>query len=252
MGALHPGHASLVERAIRENDHTVVSIFVNPTQFDRQEDLDNYPNTLTSDLEILDKLGCDTVFTPSVSEIYNDDVKAEAMDFNGLDQVMEGHYRKGHFEGVGTIVKRLLEIVGPTRAYFGEKDYQQLMIIRVMTKKYDLPVEIIGCPIHREADGLAMSSRNTLLTEAQRAAAPVIFKVLQGIRDKLRSGNIDAVKSWVRDEINKEPELRLEYIEIVDETTLRASDPEHSEAQRAFIAVFAGDIRLIDNKKITG
>ena len=248
MGALHQGHISLVEKAKDGNDLVAVSIFVNPTQFDKEEDLLNYPNTLDSDLDRLQKLGVDLVFVPTSNEVYEDSVVAEMFDFDGLDAVMEGKFRKGHFDGVGTVVKRLLEIVGPDRAYFGEKDYQQLLIIKNMVRKHAIPVEIIGCPIYREADGLAMSSRNMRLTQAQRKAAPLIYKTLQELRGKVHQMGIQEITKWVTENINKDPELKLEYFEIVNETSLqKVSTLGKGKSYRAFIAVFAGKIRLIDN-----
>ncbi|VAW19429.1 Pantoate--beta-alanine ligase, partial [hydrothermal vent metagenome] len=172
MGALHQGHLSIVKRAKSENDFVVVSIFVNPTQFDNEDDLKNYPITLYQDLKLLDDLDCDLVFVPTADEIYDTKIISEKFDFNGLDKVMEGTHRKGHFDGVGTVVKKLFEIIKPDKAYFGEKDFQQLQIIRKLTKMNNLPIQIIGCEIYREKNGLAMSSRNTRLTEKERKAAP--------------------------------------------------------------------------------
>jgi len=176
MGALHKGHLSLIKKAKKENDIVVVSIFINPTQFDNSEDLKKYPKTLDKDLELLKSVNCDYVFTPNVSEVYQDDISANSFDFGGIENEMEGKFRKGHFDGVGTIVKRLFEIVKPNKAYFGEKDFQQLQIIKKLTEIENLPIEIIGCKIFREKDGLAMSSRNTRLTKEQREELLLFIK----------------------------------------------------------------------------
>ncbi|MCL4143518.1 UNVERIFIED_CONTAM: hypothetical protein GTU68_020871 [Idotea baltica] len=223
MGALHKGHLSLIERAKEENDVVVVSIFVNPTQFDNKEDLVKYPKNLDKDLEFLENVNCDAVFAPNAIEIYQNKIQAESFDFDGLEHEMEGKHRNGHFDGVGTIVKKLLEIVNPDKAYFGEKDFQQLQIIKKLVEKCNLPVEIIGCAIFREKDGLAMSSRNTRLTKTERAEAPFIYKTLKAAKN-------------------------LEYFEIANETTLKPDKQKMAnDNYRAFLAVFAGEIRLIDN-----
>ena len=249
MGALHQGHLSIVERAKKENDLVVTTIFVNPTQFDNPEDLIKYPNTLNQDLELLEELGCDIVFVPSVSEVYPDDVESEKFDFDGLDKVMEGAFRKGHFDGVGTIVKRLLEIIEPDRAYFGKKDYQQLMIIKKMVSNENIPVEIIPCEIYREEDGLAMSSRNMRLSPEHRAEAPLIYQTLKESKRLFEQGkDLDYVKSFVNNSLENNGLLDLEYFEIADSQSLiPASEKINGESYIAFIAVFAGSIRLIDN-----
>lgn len=250
MGALHPGHLSLLERAKKENELAVASIFVNPLQFNDKKDLEKYPRTLAKDLKMLEKAGCDMVFTPSVEEIYpkteERTLEAQKFDPGDLDKVMEGSHRPGHFQGVCIVVKKLFDIIEPTRAYFGEKDFQQLAIIKHMVKTLKLPVEIVPCPTVREADGLAMSSRNALLTPEQRKAAPAIYKTLTGA--KFTEGTVGQIKKWVASEINKNPHLELEYFEIVNAETLA---PVHSikdaPVLRACIAVKAGSVRLIDN-----
>ncbi|UMB59448.1 pantoate--beta-alanine ligase [Lutibacter sp. A80] len=248
MGALHKGHLSLIERAKKENDLVVVSVFVNPTQFDKQEDLINYPKTIEKDLSLLKSVFCDIVFAPSAHEIYANNITSQAFDFDGLEFQMEGKFRTGHFDGVGTIVKRLFEIVKPTKAYFGEKDFQQLQIIRTMVKKHQIPVKIVGCDIYREDDGLAMSSRNTRLTKAHREAAPFIYKTLKQAKVKFGTENALDVVGWVENEFKKQPLLELEYFEIADEETLQTiKNKDIKQKYRAFIAVFAGEIRLIDN-----
>ncbi len=248
MGALHQGHLSLVEKAKEQTDKVVVSIFVNPTQFDKQDDLEQYPVTVQEDLELLKKVNCDFVFIPSVAEIYSDSVESQNFDFDQLDKVMEGAHRKGHFDGVGTIVKKLFEIVKPDKAFFGEKDFQQLQIIRKMVSKEQLPIEIIGVPIFREPDGLAMSSRNMRLTREYRNAAPFIYKTLRTAKQLFGTKNAVEVSEWVVNEFQKHPLLKLEYFTIADETTLKPiQNRELTQKYRAFIAVFADTIRLIDN-----
>ncbi|CAM1345385.1 pantoate--beta-alanine ligase [Tenacibaculum amylolyticum] len=248
MGALHQGHISLVEKAISENDITVVSIFVNPTQFDNQEDLEKYPNTLQQDIELLESVNCDVLFAPSVTEIYDENVVAEKFDFDGLEYEMEGKFRDGHFDGVGTIVKSLFEIITPDVAYFGKKDFQQLQIIKKMVEKLGLPIKIKGMPIFREEDGLAMSSRNARLTKEYREAGPFIHKILKKARKKIHSKDVEEIIAWVEKQFKKHPLLELEYFIIADEKTLQSATKfESGKTYRAFIAVFAGEIRLIDN-----
>lgn len=248
MGALHKGHISLVEKSCQENDACVVSIFVNPTQFDKQEDLVNYPNTIDRDLEALQNTACKIVFIPNANEIYDNTIVSEQFSFDGLENEMEGKYRNGHFDGVGTIVKKLFELSQPTRAYFGEKDFQQLQIVKKLNTKENLGIEIIGCPIFREPDGLAMSSRNARLTATQRAEAPFIYEVLKTAAKKFKTEDIDSVSKWVTAAFQKNKSLELEYFEIANEETLKTATQKNKQLKyRAFIAVFAGSIRLIDN-----
>jgi len=248
MGALHKGHFSLIKQAKKENDIVVVSIFVNPTQFNKKEDLINYPKTIDKDLALLKSIYCDIVFTPTVEEIYNNNIKSELFDFDGLEHQMEGKFRDGHFNGVGTIVKRLFEIVTPAKSYFGEKDFQQLQIIRKMTEKHQIPTKVIGCEIYREQDGLAMSSRNNRLTKEHRAIAPFIYKTLKKAKKEFGINNALEVYKWVENEFKKQPLLELEYFEIANEETLQPiQNKETKQKYRAFIAVFADKIRLIDN-----
>ena len=247
MGALHKGHLSLIEKSSKENDITVASIFVNPTQFDKKEDLDNYPKTLENDLNLLNKIACDVLFIPSVEEIYNNTILALQFDFDGLENEMEGKYREGHFNGVGTIVKKLFEIVLPTHAYFGEKDFQQLQIIRKLVKKTALDVNIVCCATFREANGLAMSSRNARLTLQEKEAAAIIYQTLSGVKDKLEKLPLDAVHNWVLEQFENQPLFELEYFTIADEETLKsATNISPKKTYRAFIAVFAREVRLID------
>ncbi len=250
MGALHNGHLTLVKRALDQNDIAVVSIFVNPTQFNNQEDLVKYPRTLDKDVELLKTVSKDKiiVYAPSVGDIYEENVKAEHFTFDGLEHEMEGAFRPGHFDGVGTIVKRLLEIVKPDKAYFGEKDFQQLQIIKSLAKNYKLPVKIVGCPIHRAEDGLAMSSRNQRLKPEYREAAPYIYKTLKAAKKKFGTKSAKKVTEWVEDQFEKHSLLELEYFLIADIDTLKpVKRKSKQKSYRAFIAVYADDIRLIDN-----
>lgn len=253
MGALHEGHLSLVRNAKNNSDKVVVSIFVNPTQFDKEEDLDKYPSTLKRDLELLEAQNCDLVFTPNIKEMYASEIVSQQFNFDGLDEVMEGEHRQGHFDGVGTIVKHLFEIVKPTVAFFGEKDFQQLQIIRKMLENENMPINIIGIPIYREHDGLAMSSRNIRLSKENRAAAPFIYKTLQEAKILFGTKNAVEVVEWVEKVFEKHPILDLEYFNIANEMTLlpiqksNLAYAKSAQKYRAFIAVFADEIRLIDN-----
>ncbi|MGJ8714960.1 MAG: pantoate--beta-alanine ligase [Maribacter stanieri] len=249
MGALHKGHASLIQKAVNENDRVVVSIFVNPTQFNNKEDLDKYPKTLESDIKLISSISKDIiVFTPAVSEIYTDSVVPKIYDFEGLDKVMEGEFRDDHFNGVGTIVEELLTIIKPTKAYFGEKDFQQLRIIQKLTEIQHIPVEIIGCEIIREDHGLAMSSRNERLSKKIRQKAAFIYKTLQTAKNKFGMENALNVKDWVINEFQKNDEFQLEYFDITDVETLTPINNKINNVKyRAFIAVYVEDVRLIDN-----
>ncbi len=248
MGALHEGHLSIVRKAQEENDRVIVSIFVNPTQFDKKEDLVNYPNTLDADLEVLKSIGCDYVFTPNIQEVYQGKTRSESFDFKGLDQVMEGKFRTGHFDGVATIVKKLFNITKPDKAYFGEKDFQQLLIIKKMVALESIPIDIVSVGIYREDDGLAMSSRNTRLSQEQRLAAPEIYQTLLKSKKLFQNGDLAKVKSFVKNEFIQNTELNLEYYEIADSETLKSAKEILADRKyRAFIAVFADKVRLIDN-----
>ncbi len=247
MGALHKGHIMLVEQALKENDSVIVSIFVNPVQFNNPTDLVKYPRTLKSDLELLEKAGCHCVFHPEVEEMYPEPV-THFYDFGELDKVMEGKFRPGHFNGVATIVKKLLDIVIPHKAYFGQKDYQQLVIIKTMVKMEEMPVNIVSCPTIREADGLAMSSRNMRLNDKQRAEAPLIYKILKQASLWYDQMSINALIQKVETIINDNPEMQLEYFEISDSETLEPVRQKIRDKDVvACIAVYMGDVRLIDN-----
>jgi len=250
MGALHDGHLELVKKAIENNDKVVVSIFVNPTQFDNKEDLKKYPRTLDNDVKLLNTVSKDAilVYAPTVNDVYGDQTVSESFDFDGLEYEMEGRFRDGHFDGVGTIVKRLFEIVKPDNAYFGEKDFQQLQIIRKLVEKHDIPVNIVGCKIHREPTGLAMSSRNTRLKPKYKDAAPFIYKTLKTAKNKFGTKSANKVVEWVENEFAKHDVLKLEYFIIADTKTLKSvKRKSNKKTYRAFIAVYADDIRLIDN-----
>ena len=247
MGALHEAHLSLVRHSMHDNDLTVVSIFVNPKQFNNPEDLKHYPRTLEKDIEMLEKQRCDVIFVPSVEEIYPEEDHRE-FDFGHLDKVMEGRYRPGHFKGVAIVIERLLDIVKPQRAYFGLKDYQQLCIIRALVRMLDLPIEIISCPIIREIDGLAMSSRNVRLSSEQRILAPVIYQTLLKVREQYKQMGFSDIIGMVRKRFSEVPEMELEYFEIVDsKTLLPVNSTKECSGCIACIAVYLGDVRLIDN-----
>ena len=250
MGALHLGHASLIEKGLQQNDIVVVSVFVNPTQFDNEEDLVKYPRTLKKDAELLSTISKSkiVIYAPTVEDIYGDHVKSTSFNYDGLEHEMEGRFRDGHFDGVGTIVKRLFEIVRPDKSYFGEKDFQQLMIVKKLVEKHHLPVEVVGCKIHRAKDGLAMSSRNTRLKPEYRVAAPFIYKTLNTAKEKFRTNSANKVMKWVESQFAKHDLLELEYFLIADIDTLKtAKRKSNKKTYRAFIAVYADDIRLIDN-----
>jgi len=249
MGALHEGHLSLLKEGLQQNTTMVVSIFVNPTQFDNKADLKKYPRTLDRDTELLKTLSEHIViYAPTVEDIYGNEIASQHFDFDGLEYQMEGKFRKGHFDGVGTIVRRLFEIVQPDNAYFGKKDFQQLRIIQKLVQKCQLPVNVHGCEIFRAEDGLAMSSRNERLTEAHRKAAPFIYKTLKTAKKRFGTESANKVAEWVEKQFGAHDLLKLEYFTIADEETLQpVQRKSKSKSYRAFIAVFAGDIRLIDN-----
>ena len=252
MGALHAGHASLVRKAATENDIVVVSVFVNPTQFNDKNDLAKYPRTLEADCELLEREGADFVFAPSVEEIYPEEDKRQ-FSYPPLDTVMEGVYRPGHFNGVCQVVSKLFMIAEPDKAYFGEKDFQQLAIIREMVRKEGFNLEIVGCPIIREIDGLAMSSRNALLSEEDRITALNISKTLFESVDYSQNHSLKQTKSFVEDSISSVNGLRLEYFEIVDGETLQpVNEWSDSSYIVGCITVFCGGVRLIDNIKYRG
>lgn len=249
MGALHAGHLSLVKRCVDENDICVVSVFVNPTQFNDKKDLETYPRTLDKDCELLQSAGCDYVFAPSVEEMYPEP-DTRVFDFGKVMQVMEGARRPGHFNGVAQVVSKLFYIVEPDNAYFGEKDFQQIAVIRAMVKQLGLSVKINDCPILREADGLAMSSRNTRLTPELRQKAPLIARTLKESTNFAPAKGVQEVIDYVVNTINQEPDMEVEYFEIVDGNTLESiKDWKDTDYPVGCITVYCGEVRLIDNIK---
>lgn len=249
MGALHRGHLSLLEQSIAENEITVLSIFVNPTQFNNADDLKKYPRTLEKDVALVRKLNENIlIYAPSVTDIYKGDTISATFDYDGLEHQMEGKHRPGHFDGVGTIVKKLFEIVKPTNAYFGEKDFQQLQIVRKLVAKHKIPVNIIPCEIYREPSGLAMSSRNERLSEKARNESKLIHKILLEAKEKFMLKSALEVSQFVVREFKKHKNFTLEYFEIAEEETLLTCKRKiKNKNYRGFIAVFIENIRLIDN-----
>jgi len=248
MGALHAGHLSLIQESVKNNSINVISIFVNPTQFNSVEDLAKYPKTLDADIAKIKTVSSSIiVFAPSVDDIYGGKTVSQHFDFDGLENQMEGKFRPGHFDGVGTIVKRLFEIVKPTNAYFGEKDFQQLQIVKNMVDKNKIPVNVIGCPIFREPSGLAMSSRNERLSVIERKEAEIIYKTISQTQKLFATKSAAAVSDFVTKTFKNHPHFELEYFEIADEATLKSCVRKNkTKKYRAFIAVFVNKIRLID------
>lgn len=249
MGALHNGHISLVETAKQNADYTVVSIFVNPTQFNNPEDLEKYPRTVEDDIALLEENGVDAVFVPSVSEVYPESYAATEIDLGSLATVMEGEFRPGHFQGVVEVVKRFFDIVQPAIACFGKKDFQQLAIIKYMVEYFHLPVEIISCTTKREPSGLAMSSRNMRLSEGEKEASTVLFKTLQFVEDEWVNYSPNELKKKCIEHIN-ETDLSVEYFEIVDPKSLQPLNQHWGEKAVCCVAAFCGDVRLIDNIEV--
>lgn len=247
MGALHPGHISLITQSKLDNDITSCSIFVNPIQFNNPNDLEHYPRTLDDDILKLKDAGCSLVFCPDVTEMYPEPV-TEKYDFGHLDKVLEGEFRPGHFNGVAVVVHRLFKIFNPHRAYFGLKDYQQLRIIQTLTHQLQLPIQIVACPTYRENDGLAMSSRNVRLSEANRKMAPMIFKTLNEVKNRTGYGEISEVEAHATKQLNNIVGFKVEYLKIVDaETLLPVANWTQAGSLIVCTAVFAGNVRLIDN-----
>ena len=249
MGALHDGHISLYMEARKENNLVISSIFVNPTQFNNPEDLEKYPSTIEKDIDKLDASGLvDAVYVPSVEDIYPDNLESKHYNFNGLENEMEGAARPGHFDGVGTVIERLFNQVQPDNAYFGEKDFQQLKIIEALVNNLKLPVKIHGVKIHRQDDGLAMSSRNMRLSEEERNASTIIYQTLKKVNDWFRIITIPEIKNRVEEIFENQKDMELEYFLIADEETLKNTDFFYKDKNyRAFIVVNVGKIRLIDN-----
>ena len=248
MGALHEGHLSLYEKARKENDIVISSIFVNPTQFNNPEDLEKYPRTIEKDIKLLQQTqNVDAVYIPQIEDIYSNGLERKNYDFEGLENEMEGKFRPGHFDGVGTVVEELFRQIQPDNAYFGEKDFQQLMIIKKLVEKLSLPINIIGMPIYREKNGLAMSSRNMRLTPEQRESAKIIFETLVKVKDLFHQQTLDEIHQFVENTF-KNSDFELEYFIITNEKTLREiSEIKSGETYRAFIVVIIDGVRLIDN-----
>ncbi|WP_103069289.1 pantoate--beta-alanine ligase [Aquimarina sediminis] len=249
MGALHQGHLALIERALKENQKVIVSIFVNPTQFNTSEDLVNYPRTLDSDIKLLSKLSEEIiVFAPTPKEVYGDQISSISYDFKGLENEMEGKFRPGHFDGVGTVLYHFFNIITPNKAYFGEKDFQQLQIVKKLIEIEKMSVQIIGCPIYREESGLALSSRNKRLNQKQLDESPLIYSILKQVKKDFGTKSVTTLNKWVSEQFKANDELTLEYFEIAKASDLKSIKRKQKDTKyRAFIAVFAGEIRLIDN-----
>lgn len=251
MGALHAGHLSLIETSLKSCDKVVISIFVNPTQFNNSSDLETYPRNLENDVQLLEKHYPDCiVFAPSVEEVYPDGLKTEHFNFGAIAKQMEGKYRDGHFDGVGSVLKKLFDMVKPHKAFFGEKDYQQLMIVKKLVNLTQQPVEIIGCPINREDNGLAKSSRNKRLTEEEQEQASFIYASLLKAKKEFGTKNAEYIKAWVEKSFKEHPLLELEYFEISEAETLLPINGQENKIDkkyRAFIAAYANQVRLIDN-----
>lgn len=250
MGALHAGHITLIDKALKENDRVCCSIFVNPTQFNNPGDLKNYPRTLENDLELLKAAGCSMVFTPEVKEMYpeGEDQSRYEVDFGDLATVMEGEFRPGHFRGVGLIVGKLFDFVAPDRAYFGEKDYQQLLVVRRLAELMKLDLEVVGCAIAREPNGLAMSSRNKRLDATTLDKASLIHQSLLGAKEMLPHSSVSATEQWVTEQFAQQDDFDLEYFIISNSNTLQAPDSDNPKSGLiGCISAFAGPVRLIDN-----
>jgi pantoate--beta-alanine ligase len=250
MGALHQGHLSLVKSALANNNFVVVSVFVNPTQFNSSSDLNKYPRSLAKDIKALETVSKDSIliYAPEVEDLYGSKIKSESFNFRGIESLMEGNSRPGHFNGVGTIVKRLLQIVNPNKAYFGEKDFQQLLIIKKMVEQEGLEVKIVGCPIEREPNGLAMSSRNGRLSPKEFHESAMIYEILQTVKQKFSSEDIASTCDWVLRRFNNNPLFELDYFQISDiESLMPIKEKIPNKKYRAFIAAYIGDVRLIDN-----
>ena len=249
MGALHQGHLSLVKKAISENDVVVVSVFVNPTQFDNDEDLIKYPRTLNEDIQLVSTLkGTVFIYVPQPDDLYGKQIKSKKYSFGGLEHQMEGRFRTGHFDGVGTVVNLLIRAVGAHKAYFGEKDFQQLQIVKKLIEVEKLNTQIVGCLILREPNGLAMSSRNKRLSKQQFEEAKIIYKSLKRVREDFNKKSISQLRQMVNDMFKQSDYLQLEYFEIADVKNLKTAQRKRkNNTYRAFIAAFAGEVRLIDN-----
>ena len=249
MGALHAGHESLIKKALVENEIVIVSIFVNPTQFDNKDDLINYPRNLESDVKKIKKLDSEIIiYSPLIKDLYVDNISVKDFNFGFIGNELEGHFRKNHFNSVATIVEKLFNLFKPNRAYFGEKDYQQILIIKTLILKSNLNVELTSCPTVRDPDGLALSSRNDLLSKKERKIAPIIYKTLLNVKNKIKHEQIKSVIFKIENEFESTPSLKLEYLEIREALSLKPVKKINKEKKyRAFISARIGKIRLIDN-----
>ena len=249
MGALHAGHESLIKKALIENEIVIVSIFVNPTQFDNKDDLINYPRNLESDVKKIKKLDSKIIiYSPLIKDLYVDNISVKDFNFGFIGSELEGHFRKNHFNSVATIVEKLFNLFKPNRAYFGEKDYQQILIIKNLILKSNLNVELTSCPTVRDPDGLALSSRNDLLSKKERKIAPIIYKTLLNVKNKIKNEQIESVIFKIENEFESTPSLKLEYLEIREALSLKPVKKINKEKKyRAFISAIIGKIRLIDN-----
>ena len=249
MGALHAGHESLIKKALIENEIVIVSIFVNPTQFDNKDDLINYPRNLESDVKKIKKLDSKIIiYSPLIKDLYFDNISVKDFNFGFIGNELEGHFRKNHFNSVATIVEKLFNLFKPNRAYFGEKDYQQILIIKNLILKSNLNVELTSCPTVRDPDGLALSSRNDLLSKKERKIAPIIYKTLLNVKNKIKNEQIESVIFKIENEFESTPSLKLEYLEIREALSLKPVKKINKEKKyRAFISARIGKIRLIDN-----
>lgn len=248
MGALHEGHLSLAKRAKEENDVLICSVFVNPIQFNNKEDLEKYPRDLEADVALLDSIGCDVVFAPSAEEVYAEE-PTEKYSFGALEQVLEGPQRPGHFNGVATIVHKLFKWARPDRAYFGEKDYQQIAIVKDLVRQFSIPVQIVECPIYRDADGLATSSRNRRLSAKARKIAPKIHEILLKSATLAKDMSYSQIKSYVEGEFAMRKDFELEYFEVVDAKTLQPIRRPSENGAVGCVAVWLDGVRLIDIQK---
>ena len=251
MGALHNGHLSLIKKSILENNFTVVSIFVNPTQFDNSEDLKTYPSNINNDIALLKSISNKIIlFNPDPEEIYSDGIKSEHFNFNGLDQHMEGKYRQNHFQGVATVVSKLLSIVEPYNVYFGEKDFQQLRIIENLVFEKKINTKVIRCETLRDSDGLALSSRNSKLSFSSKKMATNLFKALNFAKEKFNTLDVVEIEKKIIEQMTAHSEIKLDYFIIADEEKLEPSILKNNQKYRAFIAAYISGVRLIDNIKL--
>ena len=248
MGALHNGHLALLRQAKKQSSVVVCSIFVNPTQFDSKEDFNRYPDTLSDDITKLEKINCDVLYVPAVADLYAINEKAKHFNFNGLDNVMEAKFRKGHFDGVATIIEKFFNIINPHKAYFGQKDLQQLLVVKSLTKQLNLPIEIVSIPTIREENGLAMSSRNKLLSHKQKLVASMLYESLAFCKENKNAFTIGGLKTHLEKQFSEQLEVDLEYLEFVDANNLHPITVfKENDNNAVCIGAYVGGVRLIDN-----